>query len=56
MSHSIYSQEQQATVSEGDSTIVAYNYEAKKPHPLPDDLRTFLAALPEVPEGLLDTL
>jgi acyl-CoA thioester hydrolase len=39
MTHLIYSQTQQAVVAEGDSVIVAFDYQAQRPVRIPDSIR-----------------
>ncbi len=43
--HVIVSEAQQAIVTEGTSTTVVFDYEAHKPHPVPESVRKAVAAL-----------
>jgi acyl-CoA thioester hydrolase len=45
MVHAVFSREQQAIVAEGDSTIVVFDYQANKPHPIPAVLREAIAKI-----------
>jgi acyl-CoA thioester hydrolase len=40
MVNAIWSQRQQAIVADGESTIVVFDYNAQKPTPIPDAIRT----------------
>jgi acyl-CoA thioester hydrolase len=39
LTHHIESQSQQAIVAEAESTLVVFDYDAGRPHPVPDELR-----------------
>jgi acyl-CoA thioester hydrolase len=45
MTHAVFSRQQQAIVAEGDSTIVVFDYQANKPHPIPEALRQAIAKI-----------
>jgi acyl-CoA thioesterase FadM len=45
MVHRIYSREQRAVVSEGDSVIVMFDYTAQQPTPVPDAVRARIDVL-----------
>jgi acyl-CoA thioester hydrolase len=45
MTHAVFSRQQQAIVAEGDSTIVVFDYQANKPHPIPAVLREAIAKI-----------
>ncbi len=45
MVHQIESLAQQAIVAEADSTMVVFDYDSGKPHPVPDALRAAIEAL-----------
>ena len=45
MVHAVFSREQQAIVAEGDSTIVVFDYQANRPHPIPEALREAIAKI-----------
>jgi acyl-CoA thioester hydrolase len=45
MVHRVYSEQQRALVSEGDSVIVMFDYTAQKPAPVPDAFRAKIEAL-----------
>jgi acyl-CoA thioester hydrolase len=45
MVHRVYSDEQRALVSEGDSVIVMFDYTAQKPTPVPDAVRAKIEEL-----------
>ena len=41
--HAIVSETQSAIVAEGTSTTVVFDYHARKPHPVPDEIRAAIA-------------
>ena len=43
MVHAVFSRDQQAIVAEGDSTIVVFDYQANRPHPIPEARRAAMA-------------
>jgi acyl-CoA thioester hydrolase len=43
--HAIWSRESHAISAEGDSTVVIFDYEKQKPHPVPDELRRKISEL-----------
>jgi hypothetical protein len=45
MEHKIFSQAQLALAAEGTSTLVVFDYEANRPHPVPDEIRKAMEAL-----------
>jgi acyl-CoA thioester hydrolase len=45
MEHAVWSEAQQALVAEGHSTVVVFDYTAGRSRPVPDDVRTAIAAL-----------
>ncbi len=45
MVHAVFSREQQAIIAEGDSTIVVFDYQANRPHPIPEALREAIAKI-----------
>jgi acyl-CoA thioester hydrolase len=45
MEHRIVSERQAEVVAEGKSTVVVFDYNANKPHPVPDDLRAAISKL-----------
>jgi acyl-CoA thioester hydrolase len=45
MAHCIVSEAQGAVVAEGDSVIVVFDYNAGRPHPIPDELRQAIERL-----------
>ena len=45
MVHRVYSEQQRAIVSEGDSVLVMFDYIAQKPTPVPDAVRAKIEAL-----------
>jgi acyl-CoA thioester hydrolase len=45
LEHLIVSEAQQAIVTEGTSTTVVFDYEAHKPHPVPEAVRQAIASL-----------
>jgi acyl-CoA thioester hydrolase len=45
LEHAIVSEAQQAVVTEGTSTTVVFDYEARKPHPVPESVRQAVASL-----------
>jgi acyl-CoA thioester hydrolase len=48
MAHALRSRAQEAIVADGESTIVAFDYRAQRPVPVPEEIRAAIAAL----EGL----
>ena len=51
MAHLVWSRAQRAVAAEGDSTLVVFDYQAGRPHPVPDSLRQAIAALEGPIEG-----
>ena len=45
MEHQVFSQQQQTLVSEGDSTIVLFNYAKNEPQPVSEELRAAIETL-----------
>jgi acyl-CoA thioester hydrolase len=45
MEHKIFSKAQLALAAEGTSTLVVFDYEANRPHPVPDEIRKAMEAL-----------
>jgi acyl-CoA thioester hydrolase len=45
MIHGLHSRSQQALVADGESTIVAFDYRAQRPVPVPAEIRSAIAAL-----------
>jgi acyl-CoA thioester hydrolase len=45
MSHLIYSMNQKAVAAEGDSVIVAFDYQAQRPVRVPDSIRSQIEAM-----------
>lgn len=45
VSHALWSREHDAIAADGDSTVVIFDYEQQKPHPVPDELRLKIAKL-----------
>jgi acyl-CoA thioester hydrolase len=45
MSHALWSQRQQALVADGDSTIVAFDYQTQRPVSVPDSIRQAIEKL-----------
>jgi acyl-CoA thioester hydrolase len=43
--HAILSEAQQAIVADGTSTTVVYDYQARKPHPVPESVRRAIETL-----------
>ncbi len=43
--HVVVSETQNAIVAEGTSTTVVFDYHARKPHPVPDEIRAAIEAL-----------
>jgi acyl-CoA thioester hydrolase len=43
--HAIFSQQQQAVVAEGDSTLVVFDYKTQQSHPIPTELRAAIEKL-----------
>ena len=45
MEHQVFSEQQQTLVSEGDSTIVLFNYAKNEPQPVSEELRAAIETL-----------
>lgn len=45
MTHSLWSEMQQALAADGESTVVVFNYQANRPERVPDDLRALISKL-----------
>ena len=45
MTHHIYSEALGTIAAEGESTLVVYDYQQKKPRPIPDDIRAAIERL-----------
>jgi acyl-CoA thioester hydrolase len=45
MTHALWSQRQAALVADGDSTIVAFDYNTQRPVPVPDSIRQAIEQL-----------
>ncbi|HVU90327.1 MAG TPA: thioesterase family protein [Pirellulales bacterium] len=45
MTHRVESQAQRAIVAEAESTMVVFDYDSGKPHPVPDAMRTAIESL-----------
>lgn len=43
--HMVFSQAQAAVAAEGESTVVVFDYENNRPHPVPDEVRQAIAQL-----------
>ncbi|MCL6502882.1 MAG: acyl-CoA thioesterase [Pirellulales bacterium] len=51
MAHLVWSRGLEAVAAEGDSTLVVFDYQAGRPHPVPVELRQAIAALQGAVEG-----
>jgi acyl-CoA thioester hydrolase len=45
MVHALHSRAQAALVADGESTIVAFDYQAQRPVPVPEEIRAAIAAI-----------
>ena len=43
--HAVWTRDNDGIAAEGDSTVVLFDYDAQRPHPIPDDLRRRISEL-----------
>ena len=45
VAHAIWSRDNNGIAADGDSTVVMFDYEKQKPHPVPDELRQLISQM-----------